>query len=150
MSYELPRVNVLGVGINAINMGRTLDTIEGWIHRREAHYVCVTPAHVVMECYRQPDLYPLFNSSGLTTPDGMSIVWLLKLHGRRGVRVRPDGGGLPGVRAKWLAPLLLRRRAGDGGGSEREVDGPAHRTASGWGPFASVSSPGTRRGRKDY
>jgi len=82
---ESPRVNVLGVGISAINMGRALDTIEGWIHRREPHYVCVTPAHVVMECYRQPDLYPLFNLSGLTTPDGMSIVWLLKLHGRRGV-----------------------------------------------------------------
>lgn len=75
------RVNILGVGISPVNMAQTLETIEGWISRREPHYVCVTPAHVVMECYHHPDLHPLFNSSGLTTPDGMSIVWLLKLRG---------------------------------------------------------------------
>ena len=85
MSDETHRVNVLGVGISAINMVRALKTIEEWINRREPHYVCVTPAHVVMECYHQPDLYPLLNSSGLTTPDGMSIVWLLKLQGYREV-----------------------------------------------------------------
>ena len=79
------RVNVLGVGISPVNMARTLETIGGWIERREQHHICVTPAHVVMDCYRQPDLYPLFNRSGLTTPDGMSIVWLLKLQGHREV-----------------------------------------------------------------
>jgi N-acetylglucosaminyldiphosphoundecaprenol N-acetyl-beta-D-mannosaminyltransferase len=82
MSDESPRVNVLGVGISAVNMGRALEIIRGWIERREQHYVCVTPAHVVMECYHHPDLYPLLNLSGLTTPDGVSIVWLLRLQGR--------------------------------------------------------------------
>ncbi len=79
------RVNILGVGVSAINMAQALDTIEGWLDRRESHYVCVTPAHAVMDCQDDPDLRRVFNLSGLTTPDGMAIVWLLKLHGRRRV-----------------------------------------------------------------
>lgn len=78
-------VNVLGVGIGAVSMAHTLDAIEGWIERRERNYVCVTPAHAVMQARRDPEFRRILNRSGLTTPDGMSIVWLLRLHGHRHV-----------------------------------------------------------------
>lgn len=83
---SIPRKNILGVGVSAINMEQTLECIHGWITRREPHYVCVTPAHSIMACYHDPDLRPIFNHSGLTTPDGMSLVWLLRLKGHRHVR----------------------------------------------------------------
>lgn len=38
-----------------------------------------------MNCYHEPVLRQIFNSSGLTTPDGMSVVWLLKILGHREV-----------------------------------------------------------------
>jgi N-acetylglucosaminyldiphosphoundecaprenol N-acetyl-beta-D-mannosaminyltransferase len=38
-----------------------------------------------MECQHNPSLRPLFNRSGMTTPDGMSVVWLLKLMGHKNV-----------------------------------------------------------------
>ena len=79
------RENILGVGVSAINMQQALETIQSWILHREPHYVCVTPAHSIMDCYHQPELRPIFNRSGLTTPDGMSIVWLLRLQGHRHV-----------------------------------------------------------------
>src|SRR5512142_3216871 len=75
------RVNILGVEVSAINMSQALAALQGWIERREQHYVCVTPAHSVMDCYRDPSLRRIFNESGLTTPDGMAIVWLLRLYG---------------------------------------------------------------------
>lgn len=78
---NIERVNVLGVQISAINMRIAVNEIEGWIEGSEKNYICVTPAHSVMDCYTSPDLYPIFNHSGLTTPDGMSIAWLLKLKG---------------------------------------------------------------------
>jgi N-acetylglucosaminyldiphosphoundecaprenol N-acetyl-beta-D-mannosaminyltransferase len=62
-------------------MSVALQTIEGWLQRGEPHYVCVTPAHGVMDCRRDPVLRKILNESGLTTPDGMSIVWLLKSYG---------------------------------------------------------------------
>lgn len=79
------RANLLGVGISAINMDQALETIQAWITRREPHYVCVTPAHSIMDCYNNPELRLIFNQSGLTTPDGMSIVWTLRLMGHKHV-----------------------------------------------------------------
>jgi len=81
MKTDIPRVDVLGVKISAINMSIALEEIERWISSQERAYICLTPAHSIMDCYTNPDLYPLFNGSNMTTPDGMSIVWLLKLRG---------------------------------------------------------------------
>jgi N-acetylglucosaminyldiphosphoundecaprenol N-acetyl-beta-D-mannosaminyltransferase len=84
---EIPikRVNILGVNISSINMDIALHTIDSWIHTNSHNYVCVTPAHGVMDCVNDPALRRTFNSSGMTTPDGMSIVWLLKLKGYKDV-----------------------------------------------------------------
>jgi len=79
------RSNILGVGISAINMAIALETIDQWIAERDPHYVCVFPVHSVMECQKDPELRRIANASGLTTPDGMPLVWLSRLHGYRQV-----------------------------------------------------------------
>jgi len=79
------RGNILGVGVSAINMQQALDTIDYWIRTHDPHYVCVTPAHAIMDCYRSSELRRIYNHSGLTTPDGMAIVWLLKWQGFQNV-----------------------------------------------------------------
>ncbi len=76
---------ILGVQIDALTMEQAVRHIASWIARAEPHYVCCTPAHAIMEAWNDPSLRPIFNSSGLTTPDGMAIVWLLKLRGHRQV-----------------------------------------------------------------
>jgi N-acetylglucosaminyldiphosphoundecaprenol N-acetyl-beta-D-mannosaminyltransferase len=78
LNIVLPRQNLLGVQISAINMDQALAAIESWIRDREPQYVCVTPAHSVMACYDHPELRAIYNASGLTTPDGMAIVWWLR------------------------------------------------------------------------
>ncbi|MBV8612133.1 MAG: hypothetical protein JO034_32415, partial [Singulisphaera sp.] len=45
----IPRCNVLGVGVSAINPAVALETIGGWIAKRRSHYVCITGVHGVME-----------------------------------------------------------------------------------------------------
>ena len=71
----IPRVDVLGVHISAIDMPAALDEIARWIDDGERHYVCVTGVHGVMESQRDPELRRIHNASGLTTPDGMPMVW---------------------------------------------------------------------------
>ena len=83
MNY--PRAPILGVWVSAISMLDALKAIDGWIDCREQHYVCVAPAHAVMDYRRDRRLLRIANESGLTTPDGMSIVWLLRLMGYRDV-----------------------------------------------------------------
>lgn len=79
----MERVNILGVGVDPINMTGALQCIDGWIARYKKHYICVTPVHSVMLCYDDPGLRDVFNASGLTTPDGMPLVWLCRLNGHR-------------------------------------------------------------------
>jgi N-acetylglucosaminyldiphosphoundecaprenol N-acetyl-beta-D-mannosaminyltransferase len=83
MAHE--RVDIMGVHVSAINMDDALAAIGEWIDNRDPHYVCVTPLHAIIDANEQPDLKEIFNGSGMTTPDGMAIVWTLKLRGYRNV-----------------------------------------------------------------
>jgi N-acetylglucosaminyldiphosphoundecaprenol N-acetyl-beta-D-mannosaminyltransferase len=78
-----PRVNVLGVGIDAINMESALGSLFAAIERGSGGYVCVTGVHGVMEAQRDANFRRILNQSLLTTPDGMPIVWLGRAHGFR-------------------------------------------------------------------
>ena len=73
------------MGVSAVNIASTLEVIDSWLQERQRNYVCLTPAHSVMACYRDPEIRRIFNASGLTTPDGMSIVWILRRRGHRDV-----------------------------------------------------------------
>jgi N-acetylglucosaminyldiphosphoundecaprenol N-acetyl-beta-D-mannosaminyltransferase len=79
------RENILGVNVSVIHMDDAVRQIADWVQNKKAAYVCVTPAHAVMECVNHPELKRIYNESGLTTPDGMAIVWLLKMAGHKQV-----------------------------------------------------------------
>jgi N-acetylglucosaminyldiphosphoundecaprenol N-acetyl-beta-D-mannosaminyltransferase len=79
----VPRIDVLGVGVSAIDMSMALATIHAWIAAREAHYVCVTGVHGIMESRADETLRRIHNEAGLVTPDGMPLVWLGWWYGRR-------------------------------------------------------------------
>ena len=82
----IPRVDILGVHVSAIDMDMALDEIERWIAHDEPHYVCVTGVHGVMESQRDAGLLGIHNRSGLTTPDGMPMVWCGKRAGATWMR----------------------------------------------------------------
>jgi N-acetylglucosaminyldiphosphoundecaprenol N-acetyl-beta-D-mannosaminyltransferase len=127
----IPRANILGVGVSVINMVMALHAIEGWIARRESHYICVTGVHGVMESQRDAELRRIHSTAGLVTPDGMPLVWLSRRMGFRHVErvYGPDlllavcerslawgschffYGGAPGV-AETLARRLQSRFPG--------------------------------------
>ena len=73
------RCNVLGVRISAVNLDLAAARIDSWVKSREPHYVCITGVHGVMEAQRDPALRAIINNSLLTTPDGMPMVWLIRL-----------------------------------------------------------------------
>ena len=87
-----PKINVLGVGLNAVNLDQAVGSICQRIQDREQEYICLAPAHSVMDCYHDPELREIFNRSAMVVPDGMSMVWLAKLrgHGQVGRVYGPD------------------------------------------------------------
>src|SRR5712692_5499174 len=78
---EIPRANLLGTGISAINMPLAVHLIESRLASGEKGYVCVTGVHGIMEAQRDAAFRRILNDSFLTTPDGMPTVWAGKLQG---------------------------------------------------------------------
>jgi N-acetylglucosaminyldiphosphoundecaprenol N-acetyl-beta-D-mannosaminyltransferase len=78
-----PRVNVLGVGISAINMKRAVELADQHIAEGSPGYVCVSPVHAVMEAQTDPAFKSILNGATITTPDGMPLSWVGHLQGFR-------------------------------------------------------------------
>ena len=76
----------MGVGICEIRLKDVIPIITGWISERSRRYICVTSVHGVMESQRDENIRSIHNSSGLTVPDGMPLVWLLRLKGYNKVK----------------------------------------------------------------
>jgi N-acetylglucosaminyldiphosphoundecaprenol N-acetyl-beta-D-mannosaminyltransferase len=76
-------VNILGVGVSALNPTLAVETMEGWLRTGRRQYVCITGVHGVIESRRDPAVRVIHNAAGLVTPDGMPLVWLLRLAGHR-------------------------------------------------------------------
>jgi len=83
---SIDRIDVLGVGISAIDPDDALAEITRWIAHGDARYVCVTGVHGVMEAQRDPELLRIHNRSGLTTPDGMPMVCAARYAGASNVQ----------------------------------------------------------------
>ena len=49
-----PRVDVLGVGVSAVDPDLAIAELSRWIEDDEHHYVCVTGVHGIMESQDEP------------------------------------------------------------------------------------------------
>ena len=71
----IPRVNVLGVGVTPVNLAQTVEILEKWRAEGRREYVCCASVHGVVEAQRDPEVRSALNRAGLTTEDGMPLVW---------------------------------------------------------------------------
>ncbi len=78
-----PRVNVLGVGISALNLDSAVAGLAAALTAGQKGYVTVTGVHGVIESQADDALRHIHNRSLLSTPDGMPMVWLGRLAGHR-------------------------------------------------------------------
>src|SRR5260370_28457585 len=77
------RGDILGVNVSAIAMADGIGTLERWISEGRREYVCVTGVNGVMECRRDALLRKIHNEAGMVTPDGVPLVYFLRLIGKK-------------------------------------------------------------------
>ncbi|HEY1741810.1 MAG TPA: WecB/TagA/CpsF family glycosyltransferase [Granulicella sp.] len=70
------RANVLGIGIDAVNMQQALARIAYELEQRRKGYVCLAGVHGVMDGQRNPEVARVFAGAALVAPDGMPTVWV--------------------------------------------------------------------------
>ncbi len=83
---DIPRANVLGVGVHAIDLPTAALVVETALRNGTQGYVCVTGVHGVMEAQRDPAFRNILNRALLVTPDGMPTVWVGHLQGHSRMR----------------------------------------------------------------
>lgn len=76
-------VDVLGVGVSAIDMDRATSLAVQWIEHGSPGYICVTSVHGVMEAQRDPELLRILNHAAINIPDGMPLTWIGRHYGFR-------------------------------------------------------------------
>lgn len=76
------RINVLGVGVSAINLSRAAEILIDAARSQVRGYVTVTGVHGIVEAQDSRELKQIFNHSFLTTPDGMPMSWIGWMQGQ--------------------------------------------------------------------
>ena len=79
----VPRANVLGVGVSAINLEEAVELLLAAAESGKKGYVCVTGVHGVSEAQNDPEFRNILNAAFLNTPDGMPMSWVGRLQGNR-------------------------------------------------------------------
>jgi N-acetylglucosaminyldiphosphoundecaprenol N-acetyl-beta-D-mannosaminyltransferase len=72
---------LLAVRVDETTYREATATIRAWAERGESRYVCVANVHLVMEAHDDVRLRGVVNEADLVTPDGMPLVWILRLKG---------------------------------------------------------------------
>jgi N-acetylglucosaminyldiphosphoundecaprenol N-acetyl-beta-D-mannosaminyltransferase len=81
LKEELKKCSIIGTKINIITCQEAVEKIVEWSRVFESRYVCLANAHMVMEAYDSKSFWKVVNEADLITPDGMSIVWSLRILG---------------------------------------------------------------------
>jgi N-acetylglucosaminyldiphosphoundecaprenol N-acetyl-beta-D-mannosaminyltransferase len=73
---------ILGMKVSTTDYSHASDLIINWAKQGSSKYVCVATVNNVMESYDSIVCRSAMNGADLVTPDGMPLVWGLKLFGR--------------------------------------------------------------------
>ncbi|MEW6447676.1 MAG: WecB/TagA/CpsF family glycosyltransferase [Bacillota bacterium] len=76
-----PHGRVLGVRVDATSFADAVSRIGGWANGFESRYVVVANVHVAMMAHDDPAYREIVNNADLVTPDGMPLVWALRVLG---------------------------------------------------------------------
>jgi N-acetylglucosaminyldiphosphoundecaprenol N-acetyl-beta-D-mannosaminyltransferase len=78
---DIERVNVLGVGVHAVNMRSAVSLLGARIRSGAKGFACLTGVHGIMEAQRDSGIRSIFAEALLVAPDGMPTVWMGHLQG---------------------------------------------------------------------
>lgn len=76
-----PVHHLIGSPVSSLSFNEQIDLIVQWGKERLSKVVCVANVHMLIEATKKPDFAKILHRADLVTPDGMPLVWMLKLMG---------------------------------------------------------------------
>ena len=74
-------MEIIGVKVRPTNYLVATQEITTWGQHGDSRYVCIATVHSIMEAYDSLEFKKILNKADLVTPDGMPLVWMLRLKG---------------------------------------------------------------------
>ncbi|MEB3294286.1 MAG: WecB/TagA/CpsF family glycosyltransferase [Synechococcales bacterium] len=76
---QIPVQEVIGLPVTALTFNQQISLIVKWGRSRLSKVVCVANVHMLVEACEDAHLASVLNNADLVTPDGMPLVWMLRL-----------------------------------------------------------------------
>lgn len=96
---------IVGMKVNQTSYEHTVNVVLDWAVKKQSSYICIANVHMVMEGKQSFNFQKIVNNADLVTPDGMPLVWMMRLLGER-QQMR--------VRGPSLLPLICQEAAKKG------------------------------------
>jgi N-acetylglucosaminyldiphosphoundecaprenol N-acetyl-beta-D-mannosaminyltransferase len=81
---NLPRQRVVSLEVTPLALEAAVEQVITWAQAGESRSACAANVHMVMEAHDDPAYAEVVNGADLVLPDGMPLVWGLRLLGLRG------------------------------------------------------------------
>lgn len=75
------RVDILGVHVSATTADDVVSTVDELVETGGRGYICVSDVNALLNASKDPELRRIHNTSTLTLPDGMPLVWSGRMAG---------------------------------------------------------------------
>jgi N-acetylglucosaminyldiphosphoundecaprenol N-acetyl-beta-D-mannosaminyltransferase len=79
--YPLEHQHILNSRLDSTNYEDSTQRIINWAISEKQRYICVANVHMIMEAHINPRFRKIVNSADLVTPDGMPLVWTMRMLG---------------------------------------------------------------------
>lgn len=76
-----PTQSVIGFPVTALPFDAQIATMINWAKSRLSKVVCVANVHMLIEAHQNSSFASVLTNADLVTPDGMPLVWMLRLMG---------------------------------------------------------------------
>ncbi|MBI5351616.1 MAG: WecB/TagA/CpsF family glycosyltransferase [Chloroflexi bacterium] len=76
--------SIIKVNVAPTSFKLASEQVVAWAQNLESRYVCVANVHALMEAHDSPEFMQVLNQADMVTPDGMPLIWMLRLKGHRG------------------------------------------------------------------
>jgi N-acetylglucosaminyldiphosphoundecaprenol N-acetyl-beta-D-mannosaminyltransferase len=77
----LPVQSVIGFPVAALSFREQIALMLKWAKCGLSKVVCIANVHMLVEAHKNPQFASILQGADLVTPDGMPLVWMLKLMG---------------------------------------------------------------------
>src|SRR5262245_58135959 len=74
---------IIKTQVNCTDYDMVRDRTIAWSKEARSAFICFANVHMLMEAYDSAEYQRVINAADLVTPDGMPLVWMMRLMGQK-------------------------------------------------------------------